>query len=111
MSPLLTLYVTFLATFVEPDNSNGVDASILFARAMIMTAALFYILTIFNEACWLINTLVFTICMAFSLIRASGELTGTGADEALDIHWIALIGLFQVLTYASIGYTTEKLGK
>ena len=67
---------------MEPeDNDNGVDAGILFARAMIMTATVYYVLTMFNETCWLINTLVFSACTAFALHKAGKALTGTATAE------------------------------
>lgn len=58
---------------------------------MIMTAALLYILAMFNEA-WLVNLGVFTCCTIFSIVRASADLAQ--ADSKLDIHWVAIIVLF-----------------
>lgn len=70
---------------------SEVNGGVLFARAMIMTAALFYALAMFND-CWLINLLIFTACSVFALIKASTALGDGGAD--LDIVWVALIALF-----------------
>ena len=113
LSPLLTVYITFLTNFIEGySSSDEVDASILYARATIATSILFYFLIMFNEACWLINVLVFAICLAYSLMKANDVLSGPDLDEeSPTVHWIVTIWLFQVFAYASIGYSVEKLRK
>lgn len=79
------------------------NSAILFAKAMIGMQAVIYSLVMFNEA-WLINTGIFTICFAMSLLRVWKWM-----DEEMDIHWLALIGLFEILIYGSIGYKMERL--
>jgi len=63
--PLLTVYVSFLAILIEPE--EGLDAATLFTRGSISTAALLYVLAMFNE-CWAINLGVFTVCTILSLV-------------------------------------------
>ena len=78
--PILTIYVTFISVFAVEDSNSalGVDDGVLFARALIMTAALFYVLVMFNH-CWLVNFFVFILCITFSLVQASSALDDTGA--------------------------------
>ena len=102
--PVLTIYVSLIAVSIEPQ--EGLDAATLCARAMISTAALFYVLAMFNES-WVINLPVFTLCVIFTLVQTNSQL----AADSLDVHWLALIALFQVFAYASIGYKTERLSK
>lgn len=77
--PLLTIYVTVIAVFGiegpagEAQRGVDVDGGMLFARAMIMTAALFYVLAMFNEL-WLVNLIVFTVCSVCALIKATSSL-------------------------------------
>ena len=101
---MLTIFVSLIVTLVEP--KSGVDSNLLYSRAMIGTAALFYLLVVFNEA-WLVNTVVFTACTVCILLK-TGSIMG---DEKIDVAWLALIAFFQVFTYASNGYRVEKLAK
>ena len=104
MCPLLILYVNFLAS--ELEFNDQADGPLMYAKGMIGTAANFYILVMFNEA-WVLNLIVFLLSVAACLVRASSHL---GTDE-IDIHWLCLIVLFQVFTFASVAYRTEKLAK
>jgi len=64
--PVLTLFVAFLASELEP--ADGVDAQILYVRGMVMTAALFYILVMFNKV-WLLNTFFFVVAVVLCVLR------------------------------------------
>ena len=102
--PVLTIYVSFIAVSIEPQ--EGLDAATLCARAMISSAAVFYVLAMFNES-WVINLPVFTLCVIFTLVQTNSQLD----SDSLDVHWLGLIALFQIFAYASIGYKTERLSK
>lgn len=99
--PLLTLYL-FLIIYFGGIESEKNDPTALFSVGMIGTAAVYFILVMFNEA-WLFNLCFFAPCLGMTL-KGVSDWTGD-----IDIFWLAVIGLFQVFVYGIIGFHTEKL--
>ena len=104
VAPILTIYICFALISVREEGVKT-EASTFFAKGIIGTAAAFYVLVMFNDS-WLVNLIVFTICMVATLVSASKRF-----DDELDEHWLVLIGIFLVFTYASVGYRIERLQK
>ena len=78
----------------------------MWAKASIGTAALYYICIMFNEM-WVLNCAIFVSGMILNLIRVTHSME----SEELDVHWLAMIGLFHTVAYGSIAYRTEKMSK
>ena len=102
--PVLTLYLCFALVSVQEENDKTQAAS-FFAKAIIGTAASFYVLVMLND-CWLTNLIVFTVCMVTCLVVSAKKFAAE-----MDEHWLVLIGLFLIFTYASVGYRIERLQK
>ena len=102
--PLLTIYLFFL--LIESDGTKKESVAVLWAKSSIGTAAIYYVLVMFNEA-WVVNVAIFIPCIAISLYRTAMSIE----IFEMDFHWLVLIGLFQLFTYTSIAYKTERLSK
>jgi len=102
--PLLTIYLFFL--LIESDGTEKESVAVLWAKASIGTAAIYYVLVMFNET-WVVNVAIFIPCIGGSLYRTAMSME----IFEMDFYWLVLIGLFHLFTYASIAYKTERLSK
>ena len=64
--PFLTVYI-FLVV-IQSDPSVDINSAILFAKAMLGSQAVLYVLVMFGES-WLVNTGIFTICAGMCMLR------------------------------------------